>query len=219
MFTGMVECIGEVGSLQRKESLMQMSLALPVDISDSKVGDSFCVQGACLTAVHLSGRGVKVEVSTETLQRTTLGNFTTGRRVNVERALRLSDPLGGHLVTGHVDGMGRLLQIKRHGPNVEMKFHADPRVARYLVEKGSICIDGVSLTLGVCDEETFWVHLIPHTMNHTTLRDLRDGDPVNLEADIIGKYVEKFLANRSQPKDGNKGLSREVLAKHGFPSS
>ncbi len=219
MFTGMVECIGEIGSLKRKEGLMEMSLALPVDISDSRVGDSFCIQGACLTAVYLSGHSVKVEVSMETLQRTTLGTFSPGRRVNVERALRLSDPLGGHLVTGHVDSMGRLLQIKRDGTNTALKFHADPRVARYLVEKGSICIDGVSLTLGVCEEDAFWVHLIPHTMNHTTLQHLGVGDPVNLEADIIGKYVEKFVANRDQAGSGKKGLSRELLAKHGFPSS
>jgi len=219
MFTGMVECVGEITALRRREGLMEMTVGVPVDLSGSRVGDSFCMQGACLTAVHLAQRSVRVEVSQETLQRTTLGTLATGARVNVERALRLSDPLGGHLVTGHVDGSGRLLQVDRDGRNTAMKFHADPAVARYLVEKGSICIDGVSLTLGVCDRETFRVYLIPHTMNRTTLQGLRVGDRVNLEADIIGKYVEKFLENRGVLGAGGRGVSRAFLARHGFTST
>jgi riboflavin synthase len=219
MFTGIVECIAEVRSLQRKEALMEVTLSVPVDISDSRLGDSFCVQGACLTAVHLTPNSVRAEVSLETIQRTTLGSFAPGQRVNMERALRLSDPLGGHLVTGHVDGMGRLLQIKRDGPNVGLKFQAHAKVSKYLVEKGSICIDGVSLTVGICEEDSFWTHLIPHTLNQTTLQYLRPGDPVNLEADIIGKYVEKLLAGRGPEGKGKEGISRQFLAKHGFPSS
>jgi len=211
--------MGEIASLTRKEGLLEVSLTLPVDVSDSKVGDSFCVQGACLTAVELSGFSVRVEVSAETLQRTTLGSFAPGRRVNVERALRLSDPLGGHLVTGHVDGVGRLLEIKREGRNAALRFQADPRVAPYLVEKGSVCVDGVSLTVGGCGQEAFWVYLIPHTLKETTLQFLRPGDPVNLEADIIGKYVEKLLAGGGLASRGRKGLSLETLAKHGFTSS
>jgi len=130
MFTGIVECVGEIASVTRRESLLEVSLSLPVDLSGSRVGDSFCVQGACLTAVQLSGKGVRVEVSAETLQRTTLGSLAPGRRVNVERALRLSDPLGGHLVTGHVAGVGRLLEIQREGRNAAMRFEAVPGVAR-----------------------------------------------------------------------------------------
>lgn len=219
MFTGIVECMGEIASLTRKEGLLELSLGVPVDVSGSRVGDSFCVQGACLTAVELSASSVKVEVSAETLQRTTLGTFAPGRRVNVERALRLSDPLGGHLVTGHVDGVGRLLEIKREGRNAALRFQAHARVLPYLVEKGSVCVDGVSLTVGGCAQEAFWVYLIPHTMQGTTLQFLRPGDPVNLEADIIGKYVEKLLAGGGPASRGGKGVSLETLAKHGFTSS
>jgi riboflavin synthase len=218
MFTGIVQCIAEIRSIQRRDGLLEMSLSVPLDISESRVGDSFCVQGACLTAVSLSRNLVKVDVSMETLRRTTVGNFSQGQRVNLERALRLCDPVGGHLVTGHVDGTGRLLHIEKTGMNADLVFQADNHAAVYLVEKGSICIDGVSLTLGVCQKETFRVHIIPHTMNHTTLQWLRIGDRVNLEADIIGKYVEKFLENRGLiPSE--KGLSKDLLEKHGFSSS
>lgn len=218
MFTGLVECIGEVRSRQQKRGILELSLAVPLDLTDSKIGDSFCVQGACLTAVGFSSGTVHVEVSPETLKRTTLGSFAPGRPVNVERALRLSDRLGGHLVTGHVDGSGRMLDKKQAEQNVDLLFRADPAVARYLVEKGSICVDGVSLTLGVCEKDTFRVHLIPHTLSQTTLQFLRPGDPVNLEADIIGKYVEKLLTLQESSTQRAEGVSRELLAKYGFVS-
>ncbi len=216
MFTGLVECIAEVRTRQRKRGILELSLAVPLDLSDSKIGDSFCVQGACLTAVGFSSGMVRVEVSLETLQRTTLGSCTPGRPVNLERALRLSDRLGGHLVTGHVDGVGRMVDKKQEGQNVDLRFRADPAVARYLVEKGSICVDGVSLTLGVCEEDTFRVHLIPHTLSQTTLQFLRPGDPVNLEADIIGKYVEKFLTHRASSTEKDQGVSKGLLERYGF---
>lgn len=219
MFTGLVECIAEIRSAQRKRGILEVSLAVPLDLSDSKIGDSFCVQGACLTAVGFSSGSVQVEVSQETVERTTLGSYAPGRRVNVERALRVSDRLGGHLVTGHVDGIGHMVDRKEKGQNVDLRFRADTRVSRYLVEKGSICVDGVSLTLGVCEKDTFTVYLIPHTLDKTTLQFLRPGDPVNLEADIIGKYVEKFLALQNPSTDRTEGVSKELLEKHGFWSS
>lgn len=218
MFTGLVECIAEIRATQKKGGLVEISLAVPLDITESKIGDSFCVQGACLTAVGLSSGTLRVEVSQETLERTTLGSYAPGRPVNVERALRLSDRLGGHLVTGHVDGIGRMLAKKQEGQNVELRFRADAPVARYLVEKGSICVDGVSLTLGVCEKDTFSVYLIPHTLSQTTLQFLCPGDPVNLEADIIGKYVEKFLSLEDPSTGPSKGVSKELLSKYGFVS-
>jgi riboflavin synthase len=218
MFTGLVECIAEIRSTQRRGGLLDLSLAVPLDFTDSRIGDSFCVQGACLTAVGFSSGTVQVEVSQETLDRTTLGTYAPGRPVNVERALRLSDRLGGHLVTGHVDGVGSMLEKKEEGQNVALRFRADPLVARYLVEKGSICVDGVSLTLGVCEKDTFSVYLIPHTLSQTTLQFLRPGDPVNLEADIIGKYVEKLLSLEDPSTGPSGGISKELLAKHGFVS-
>ncbi len=218
MFTGLVECMAEIRSTQRRSGIVEISLAAPLDLSDSKIGDSFCVQGACLTAVGFSAGTLQVEVSQETLDRTTLGSYPPGRPVNLERALRLSDRLGGHLVTGHVDGVGRLVSIKQTERNVDLKFQADPSVARYLVEKGSICVDGVSLTLGVCEKETFTVYLIPHTLKETTLQFLRPGDPVNLEADIIGKYVEKLLSLQGTAEQDGQAVSRDLLEKYGFLS-
>ena len=218
MFTGLVECMAEIRATRPKGGLVEISLAVPLDITDSKIGDSFCIQGACLTAIGFSSGILRVEVSRETLERTTLGSYTPGRPVNVERALRLSDRLGGHLVTGHVDGIGRMLAKNQEGQNLELRFRADPAVARYLVEKGSICVDGVSLTLGVCEKDVFSVHLIPHTLGQTTLQFLRPGDPVNLEADIIGKYVEKFLSLQDPGAGPSRGVSEELLAKFGFVS-
>ena len=169
-----------------------------------------------MTAIAITPGNLQVEVSQETLERTSLGSCGPGRPVNLERALRLSDRLGGHLVTGHVDGLGEMVERKQEGPSVDLRFQADARVSRYLVEKGSICVDGVSLTLGVCDKDTFTVHLIPHTLDETTLQFLRPGDSVNLEADIIGKYVEKFMQLQGPSSDGTQGVSKELLAKHGF---
>jgi riboflavin synthase len=220
MFTGLVECIAEIRAAQRKGGILELALAVPLDLSDSKVGDSFCVQGACLTAVGITPGNLRVEVSQETLERTSLGSYGPGRPVNLERALRMSDRLGGHLVTGHVDGLGKMVEKKQEGPSIDLRFRADLRVSRYLIEKGSICVDGVSLTLGVCDKDTFTVYLIPHTLERTTLQFLRPGDSVNLEADIIGKYVEKFVQVQGPSKDGSQGVSKEFLEKHGFlPSS
>ncbi len=216
MFTGLVECIAEIRSTQRKKGILELSLFVPLDISDSQIGDSFSIQGACLTAVGFAAPSLQVEVSQETINRTTLGIQAQGRKVNLERALRLSDRLGGHLVTGHVDGIGQVVEIKKEGPHVCFRIQATPQVARYIVEKGSICIDGVSLTVGTCEKDIFSVFLIPHTINKTTLQFLRPGDRVNLEADIIGKYVEKLLTTQDLLPKASKGVDREFLEKHGF---
>ncbi len=216
MFTGLVECIAEIRSTQRKKGILELSLFVPFDLSDSKIGDSFCIQGACLTAVGFAAPSLQVEVSQETINRTTLGLQAQGRKVNLERALRLSDRLGGHLVTGHVDGIGQVVEIKTEGPHVRFRIQATPQIARYIVEKGSITIDGVSLTVGTCEKDIFSVFLIPHTINKTTLQFLRPGDRVNLEADIIGKYVEKLLTTQDLLPKRSKGIDKEFLEKHGF---
>jgi len=216
MFTGLVECMAEVRSFQQAGAVRSLALSVPVDLSDSRIGDSFCVSGACLTAVDLSAHSLAVEVSQETLQRTTLGMLGVGRRVNIERSLRLSDRLGGHLVMGHVDGIGVVAARVGEGHDFCFRIRAESRVSRYLVEKGSICVDGVSLTLGVCQGDLFSLDLIPHTLHQTTLQFLRVGDRVNLEADLIGKYVEKFLNLQGLVQEPSRGIEKEFLAKHGF---
>lgn len=218
MFTGLVECMAEIKSFRQERGLRALRLAVPLDLSDSRIGDSFCVSGACLTAVEVGVRSLTVELSEETLRRTTLGGLGVGRRVNLERALRLTDRLGGHLVTGHVDGIGVVLSRRSEGPNVRLEIQADSRVSRYLVEKGSICVDGVSLTLGECGGDRFSVYLVPHTLQGTTLQYLKVGDPVNLEADLIGKYVEKLLgfAQTGEQRTKAGGFGLDFLARHGF---
>lgn len=217
MFTGLVECMAEIQSFRQDRGLRALRLSVPLDLSDSRVGDSFCVSGACLTAVEVGVRSLTVELSEETLRRTTLGGLGVGRRVNLERALRLTDRLGGHLVTGHVDGIGVVLSRRSEGPSVRFEIQADSGVSRYLVEKGSICVDGVSLTLGECSGDRFAVYLIPHTLRGTTLQFLKVGDPVNLEADLIGKYVEKLLGLRESGRPRTAGgIGLDFLARHGF---
>jgi len=220
MFTGLVECIAEINGARRNtRGLLELSLAVPLDLADSRVGDSFCIHGACLTAVGFAASSLQVEVSQETIDRTTLSLHAQGRKVNVERALRLSDRLGGHLVTGHIDGIGHVVERKSEGSNVCFRIRATEQVARYVVEKGSICVDGVSLTVGTFQEEIFSVFLIPHTLSQTTLQYLRAGDAVNLEADIIGKYVEKLLfAKEPGRPDAKKAIDEKFLIEHGFLS-
>ncbi|MEW6440919.1 MAG: riboflavin synthase [bacterium] len=216
MFTGLVECTAQIRALRPGRGIRSISLEVPLDLSESRIGDSFCIQGACLTAVELSAHALTVEVSQETLTRTTLGALRAGRRVNFERSLRLSDRLGGHLVMGHVDGTGSVIGRDNEGAGVCFRIRTEPAVSRYLVEKGSICVDGVSLTLGVCEGDVFAVHLIPHTLKGTTLELLQVRDRVNLEADLIGKYVERMLGRYGVGPGPQQGISKDLLARHGF---
>ena len=216
MFTGIIECIGKVISSQRRGEVLAPTVEIPVDISDSRIGDSFSINGACLTAVGIGNKSISFEISRETLERTTLGLLRIGLPVNIERALRISDRLGGHFVTGHIDTIGDVIEVATSTETTRLRIRGGSGIAPYIVEKGSICIDGVSLTIGTCQEDVFFVHLIPHTLKNTTLQYLRAGSRVNLEADLIGKYVERFLSLRGliQPK-GNE-IGKDLLQKFGF---
>lgn len=195
MFTGIVEELGIIKGIRSQSGGMRLSIGGKVVLEGMKTGDSIAVNGACLTVVDISSSIFSADVSSETLDRTNLGKLRVGDKVNLERPMRLSDRLGGHLVSGHVDGIGFIRGIVKKGDTSIFTFEAPLEVTRYLIYKGSIVIDGISLTVNEVKGNRFTVTIIPYTALMTTLGFKKTGDPVNLEADLIGKYVNKFLAN------------------------
>jgi riboflavin synthase len=196
VFTGLVEDVGRVVALSRSADAQGMTLAIAPSrfaVSELSLGESVAIDGVCLTVTHAEGGRFTVLAGPETLARTTLGTLTDGGQVNLERALRPTDRLGGHIVAGHVDGVGEIASKVPTGPAVEVTFKTPPDLLRYVVEKGSIAVDGISLTVNRVDEYSFAVALIPHTMEMTTLAGKGVGARVNLEVDVVGKYVEKFV--------------------------
>jgi len=206
MFTGIIE---EVGAVSRRSGADLTILAKTV-LDGTKTGDSICVDGTCLTVAALLSEGFVVQVSPETFARTTLGRLRVGHAVNLERAMALGARLGGHLVLGHVDGVGQVDSVKDQGDFQLWRFRAPDEVAKYLVPKGSISIDGISLTVVEPRGAEFSVAVIPATLRSTTLSARRPGDPVNMEADIIGKHVYHYV------KEGRGGLTQEKLSRFGF---
>lgn len=198
MFTGLVEDVGTVLRADRRSNALVLAIKPgSIPLAELTVGESICHDGACLTVTDLGRDSYSVLAGTETLERTTLGHLRVGKRVNLERSLRLGDRLGGHWVTGHIDGTGELAARRDLGSNLVLVVRAVPALLKYIVEKGSMAIAGVSLTVNAVDAETFSVAIIPHTRDHTTLGDLVIGDRVNLETDILAKHVEKLLGARS----------------------
>ena len=213
MFTGLVEGVGVLAGLTPLAEGLRLAVKTSFPVSELTLGESVAVAGACLTVVALDAPRASFEVSTETVARTTFPLKKVGDRVNLERALRLGDRLGGHLVTGHVDGVGVVREVRPGPAHIRMKFELPAALSRFVIEKGSIAVDGVSLTVNSCQGNTFTVNVIPHTARETTLAGLKVGDRVNLETDIIGKYVARLLG-----KDGpqGEGVTPELLARHGF---
>jgi riboflavin synthase len=213
MFTGIVEGVGHITEMRRMAESLRLAIAPPFAVGELVLGESIAVSGACLTVVAVRGRAFQVDVSPETLARSTLSFKQVGDRVNLERALRLGDRLGGHLVTGHVDGLGVLTE-RREGPeHLQLSFELPESLAPLVIEKGSIALEGVSLTVNAVQSCVFQVNIIPYTAKDTTLADLKIGDRVNLETDIIGKYVARLLGPHLPAKSG---LTEEFLARHGF---
>jgi riboflavin synthase len=213
MFTGIVEGVGKVMQTQRRGSLLLLSISAPAALTDMAVGDSICVNGACLTISALEHGSFQADCSPETLERTTVGFLRPRDEVNLERALRMTDRLGGHLVTGHVDATGSVVEVSRGSGSLEMTIAVPREIVFYFVEKGSVAVDGVSLTVSGWRGDTFAVAIIPYTAEHTTLGKKRVGDHVNIEVDIIGKYVKRFLEKGA---GGSGGIDERFLAEHGF---
>lgn len=198
MFTGLVEDVGTVVRADRREGALELVVRpKQIDVASLTVGDSMCHDGVCLTVTEVGRGAYTVVAGAETLTLTTLAAVRIGGRLNLERALRVGDRLGGHWVAGHVDGKGELVARRDLGSNLVLDVRAGHELMRYVVVKGSVAVAGVSLTVNAVDGERFSVAIIPHTRDHTTLGDLAIGDPVNLEVDILGKYVEKLLGSRS----------------------
>jgi riboflavin synthase len=193
VFTGIVRERGTVSSIGGDESGVRLRVAAPEAAGQAAVGDSISISGVCLTVVAVEDGEVEFDAVAETLRRSSLGRLAAGDQVNVEPALRAGEPLGGHYVQGHVDGVGRVRSVESEGDGVLVVFEAPADVLRYCVEKGSIAIEGVSLTITHVDEDGFGVALVPHTLAETTLGALRPGDEVNLEADVLAKYVERLV--------------------------
>ena len=193
MFTGIIEEIGHVKSLHRGAKSFTLEVEADVVMQGTQVGDSIATNGVCLTVTSLTGHGFTADVMPETVQRTALGELKAGSPVNLERALSLQTRLGGHIVSGHIDGTGRIADRRQDDNALWLTVECDSRLLRYIIEKGSITIQGVSLTVARVDSKSFAVSLIPHTQAATTLHAARVGDLVNLENDIIAKYVEKLL--------------------------
>ena len=216
MFTGIIQGKGKVIRQQPSGGGMVFCLEADFDLVDPEEGESIAVNGVCLTARDIERNRFFVDVSPESLSRTILGNLQAGSQVNLERALRLSDRLGGHMVSGHVDALGRVEERTAVGDFTLFTFSISRSLIKYVIEKGSISINGVSLTVNSCTEERFTVSIIPHTLAVTTLGGLRQGDMVNIEVDIIGKYVEKLLMDKTVQAGTDSKINSAFLAEHGF---
>lgn len=197
MFTGIIEELGSVRSVERQASGARMIISASLVTSDLKEGDSVAVNGVCLTALDIASDSFAADASRETLERSTLGRIATGTRVNLERAVTPSTRLGGHIVQGHVDGRGTFLGAEKEGDFWTVKIGFPDELARYLVYKGSVSVEGISLTVAALGKDHFEIAVIPKTWEVTNLSTLREGDPVNLEADVIAKYVERMMQFRA----------------------
>lgn len=212
MFTGLIETVGRVTANEKRGAAAVLTVATTLPAAQIAIGDSVAVNGACLTVTAMREALLTFDVSPETLAGTTIGSLRNGQSVNLERALRLGDRMGGHIVTGHIDCIGKLLQSSETSGNRVLEFSLPPDHSRYLVQKGSVAIDGISLTVNAVSDGGFSVNIIPLTISSTTLAQLKIGDRVNIETDIIGKYVERLTS----PWKPGGGLSMKTLAENGF---
>lgn len=217
MFTGIIQAVGRIAALEPKGVDMRLYVQTgKLDLTDVSLGDSIAVSGVCLTAVDLPGDGFWADVSNETLQRTVLGAVVPGSPVNLEKALTPASRLGGHLVSGHVDGVGVVRERRDDGRSLHFRLQAPDELARYIAEKGSICVDGVSLTVNAVHGALFDLNIVPHTLQETTLEAYAVARRVNLEVDLIARYLERLLLGEPAASSGSSRISSQFLAEHGF---
>jgi riboflavin synthase len=215
MFTGIIEEIGKIEGVQWGERSARIKIQAEKILSDVKVGDSINTNGSCLTVTAFDSNSFTVDVMAETMRRTNLGDLKTGSQVNLERALKLSDRLGGHLVSGHIDGVGNITQFSKEDNATWIKVKAESGIMKYIIFKGSVALDGVSLTVAEVTNETFSVSIIPHTSSTTTLLRKQVGNKLNIECDMVGKYIEKFTLHQQNNTSGSK-ITMDFLKDNGF---
>ncbi|SDP36181.1 riboflavin synthase [Clostridium gasigenes] len=217
MFTGIIEEIGIVQGIKKGEKSSKLLIKANKVLEKTRLGDSICTSGVCLTVTNISANTFEADIMAETLRRSNLGNCSIGSQVNLERALSLETRLGGHIVSGHIDGVGEIVSFVKEDNATWITIKAKAKILKYIVEKGSIAIDGISLTVAYVDSEVFKVSIIPHTGEETILLTKMIKDTVNLECDVIGKYVEKLLGIRVDTEESNKTLiSEDFLRNNGF---
>jgi len=215
MFTGLTEDMGKVQKLERRGGSAKLTVATALPSEEFSLGDSVAVNGVCLTVNSIASPLLTFDVSPETLDTSGLGRLSSGDPVNLERAMRLSDRLGGHIISGHIDCVATVTGRREESGNIVFSFSLPPEKCRYIIEKGSVAIDGISLTVNSVTSDSFSINLIPHSAEMTTLKIRRPGDVVNIETDIIGKYVERLLSG-SAPAKGAVGVSMIKLMENGF---
>ena len=220
MFTGIIEGFGTISGIKPSGQSRRMAINADYELDNTKIGDSIAVNGACLTVVSFSGKRFEVDLSPETVAKTTLGKAKIGDSVNLERALCISDRIDGHLVSGHIDGMGTIKSRKTEENAIIITFNIPESVSYYIIKKGSVAVDGISLTVNECDHESFQVSIIPHTAKLTTLGFKKISDSVNVETDMIGKYVERFVtqtkASGNEKETEKSSVDMQLLARTGF---
>ena len=217
MFTGIIQAIGEVAALQPRGGDLRLRVRTgKLELDNVAIGDSIATSGVCLTVVELPGDGFLADVSAETLACTGIGNLQVGDRVNLEKALTPSTPLGGHLVSGHVDGLAEVVSRKDEGRSVRFRMRAPDKLARYIAAKGSVCVDGISLTVNNVEGAEFELNIVPHTLVETTMDEFRPGRTFNLEVDIISRYLERLLLGDKAAEIAAPGIGKELLQRCGF---
>jgi len=217
MFTGIIAAVGNLHKITPKEGDVLLHLNTgKLDLSDVNLGDSIAVNGTCLTVIELYAHGFSADVSVETLSRTTLKNLKVGSRVNLEKALTPTTRLGGHLVSGHVDGLGKVLSNVVDARSIRLVIEVPKHLEKYFAEKGSVCVDGVSLTVNEVNGTQFTLNIVPHTANETNVADWVVGAEVNIEVDVIARYLERLLLGNKTAHDDQHGMTKAFLHEHGF---